>query len=1126
MDKSPSVCAGYFKEDLLFDIGGLVGEINPVPDYVALTFALLTRGIPTHPTRNLENLLGFEWNNLKSESFYRVPLEFPDWSSTIKGAGHDQNPALDFFSRLLPQALGEWGFICKLLVPEYPLFSALAEAGSKSSKANDELVDFFLPQANLVIEIDGGQHQDTLQKDFNRDRFLNDFGITTIRINTKDLASDNDNFAKAIDQIISRCSKSRSLAEYKDLALHGTADLHPITNELTAIIRLQIAVIFAIAHKQLSLSNKQWTVKIVTDFSAYPNRNWIDAAFDELFNWFELFAKLKSNQFSRPTINSQKEGLTFDISIFSRADNGVEYLPSISVRTCPVQFLPTKEKVPRLLLGVSYLSQIKRKGPITLPKVSDLAELNRRLFGHDTFLPGQEQLILNAISGNNSLGLMPTGGGKSLCFELKASLNVGTTIVVVPIKALGRDHEAELAAAGFAGRAVNIDSDTPPFKRKVFDERISNGEMRFVFVSPERFQSPDFRKVLVKLHGSHNLQMFVIDEVHCMSEWGHDFRPAYLMLPGVMRELAPNVPIMGLTATASVNVLRDIQSEFSIPEELVAYEMHRSRYELYFSILKGRSGPSEIRDEVISFIADSESEAPPPIHIFCRYVNGVSGVENIARVICNDKNNNLRVGIFSGEAPKNFSIDDPIKWLNQPITCVIEDYDKHYKPYVQSLWKAGKLDVIVTTKAFGMGVNKSNVRRTLHAGMPSSMEAFYQEAGRAGRDRHNANCDMLFTPEPDDAQKLFESLEKDNSPENMEAVTSSVSRSARGDFRAQIWFLNQSNISVEREACLVKRLHEHIEAAKSGTVDINFNQLGLEESQQKFLRPHFQHALFRLYQMGIIGPWTVLDWGRKGGQVESVRVQFNNQSFQQACSSVAVRMQAISGKGSASEYIKAVQELSKSNTNWDKLYTVLLNWVRQTQLLGRLRSTWNLYEQCRDFSPNRADEFRDKLEAFFRVDSNAFELASMRDLKISESTEVLQNLILMPDGQSLKEKAVLLRLAAQLSRLLEGTRDSPGLNLADGILRAVTMDTDSAIARRSLLLALPNGLLDYWRIEGRNLFTVISKNNEYARDNLGRWLLEEEPEREELLAYYSETKSIPVGLKLLDKLSCELENVI
>ncbi|SQC93523.1 ATP-dependent DNA helicase recQ [Cedecea neteri] len=220
------------------------------------------------------------------------------------------------------------------------------------------------------------------------------------------------------------------------------------------------------------------------------------------------------------------------MQLFSRPDDNAGNTPGITIYTSAVQshsFSIGGQSVAKLIRlrcsGKSYLSaENPQQRFVGLYPVECLNELNYRIFGHSSFRPGQETLILNALTGQKSLGLMPTGGGKSLCFQIPALLNQGVTIVVVPIKALGRDHCAELENAGFFGRVVNIDSDMPAALRdKIYQERILSGDMRFVFVSPERFQTDGFRRIVMNLRQAHLLRMFVIDEVHCMSEWGTIF---------------------------------------------------------------------------------------------------------------------------------------------------------------------------------------------------------------------------------------------------------------------------------------------------------------------------------------------------------------------------------------------------------------------------------------------------------------------------------------------------------------------------------------------------------------------------------------------------------------------------
>jgi ATP-dependent DNA helicase RecQ len=1129
---------------MLFEISGLRGPPSEVPEFVANTFAVLTRGAPTRPSPKLQQLMFLhrekhsnEWDSLSREALFLVGDGHRMWDQTIRGAPDGYNPALEFFDAILPIQLPEWAVIQQLIIPEFPLFRRLGAPGNLLSDENDEQVDFYLPQADLVIEIDGGTHRETRQawKDRNRDRFLEQFGILTLRLNTQDLRAENDAFNEFFSKLRTRCEESSRLEPYRRFIADRKHSEASLRYDLTAIIRFQMALMLAIAHRQLDPTKPEWRLNVSQDFAERSGPSWVAAAIDELFDWFALFARLSHLDFVPPRIVFGEDGLKFDVGLFSRPDDDTWRAAGITIRTSAVQDLPfalddkrppTTTRVPDY--GISYLTP--REEPVATdkpPSIIDLTELCRRVFGHDSFRPGQESLILNALSGQRSLGLMPTGSGKSLCFQLPALLKPGTTIIIVPIKALGRDHCAELEAAGFTGRVVNIDSDMPVTLRdKVYTGRILRGEMRFVFVSPERFQVSSFRDTVRGLRMHNQLRMFVIDEVHCMSEWGHDFRPSYLTLPGTLRELADDVSVLGLTATASVNVLRDIQAEFHIPDELVAYEMHRSRSELSFSVRKELSTATQIETEVAEIVASGEGNLPPPIHIFARYANGVLGVQTYATMLGNSRLG-LRVGSFSGTTPEKFEPAAAFKLLQNPGVPKPETFGD-YKRTVQELWKAGQLDVIVTTKAFGMGVNKPDVRHTLHAGMPGSMEAFYQEAGRAGRDRKPAFCHMLLRPEPDEAESIYTKLRKDLTPKTIaEALEkksdgSPLHRNHRGDFRAQLWFLSQGLISVDEEQALVARLHDVLRRSVGETVTIRAGQIAdLPHGSQRL-----QLTLYRLYQMGIVAPWAVTDWGRGEGEdaaVQSVEVRKLPTNFVEACSTIAGRIQAIDGKSAGLSTLEQVETLSTGEEDWQALYRLLLTWVRRKHLDSRLQSTWNLYSKSMAFTPDRATAFRDELEAFFKVDSNAFQLAALRDMTQEDVVTTLEELICGPGNGELKEQAALRKLYAQLSRLLEGTQDSPGLNLAAASLLLLTEDAPGIEARQRFRAAVPKGALFLWHEGGgRKLLALVASSGPLAREMIGEWLVEEKPDRQQLLAIHETIPARAVEAALLDELAAEM----
>lgn len=1140
-------CAGYFTGDLSFNISGMKGRAAPVPAFVANTFAVLTRGAPTRPSPKLKDLMlpawhehASEWEDLVREPLHLIGGTDQVWNMTVLGATDGYNPALKFIEDIMPTKLRDLAFIQRLIVPEFPLFRRLNAPGALISGPNDERVDFFLPQADLVIEIDGGPHREPRQawKDKNRDKYLESFGVLTLRLATDDLRAENHIFDSFLEKLRCRCDESPRLEPYRSFSSSRKYEAASLRYDMTAIIRFQIAVMVAICHRQLDLAESEWNLKITQDFQERDGIHWAEAAIVELMDWFALFARLAHCKFNAPKVHFGEDGLHFDMKIFDRPDDKPSLPNVINIRTSAVQDLPfplnggRPPKTSRVQdLGISYLSCFDSTSDVyRQPTIADLTELCRRIFGHDSFRPGQESLILNALSGQKSLGLMPTGGGKSLCFQLPALMGPGTTITVVPIKALGRDHVAELEAAGFTGRVVNIDSDMPaPMRDHIFAGRIRRGEMRFVFVSPERFQVERFRDLVKALRSSGQLRMFVIDEVHCLSEWGHDFRPSYLTLPGTLRELAEDVPVLGLTATASVNVLRDIQGEFQIPDEFVAYEMHRSRSELNFLIRKELSSPAMIGTAVVRIVANGDGNMPPPIHVFARYANGIMGVETYATTLSNT-GIGLRVGSFSGTTPKEFNPSEAFKRLQNPDIPQPENYED-YKKTVQELWKAGELDVIVTTKAFGMGVNKANVRHTLHAGMPSSMEAFYQEAGRAGRDRHPSLCHMHLRIEPDDAGLIYERLRHDLTPKAINAAIEKdidnkpLHRSRRGDFRAQLWFLAQGLIDIQVEEALVDRLHKILRQTPGETVPVQAADLAdLPHGAERL-----QLTLYRLYQMGLIAPWTVIDWGRSSVEntaVQAVEVTTLPITFADACETVAIRIQAIDGKLADISSLQRLRTLAEKDDQWSVLVKILLSWVRRKHLDSRLQSTWNLYSKSLDFTEEKAVEFREELEAFFKVDSNAFQLAALRDMAPKEISKELERLISDETGSLVKEKAELRKLSAQLARLLEGTQASQGLNLAAAVLVLLTEDTPDKEARLRFDAARTGGVLLYWQGHGRTLLNLVASANPVAREVIGKWLTEEKPDRQTLLEIYNAIPARAVEVALFDDLASVLADTI
>lgn len=328
----------------------------------------------------------------------------------------------------------------------------------------------------------------------------------------------------------------------------------------------------------------------------------------------------------------------------------------------------------------------------------------KQWFGHDGFRPGQFEIVRDIMDGNDLLAVMPTGGGKSLCFQLPAVLAPGLTIVVSPLIALMQDQVRQLQENGIAATYLNSSLPAAESSRRV--RELIAGEHRLLYVAPERLLMPGFAdEVLARIAQTSGLAAFTVDEAHCVSEWGHDFRPEFRQL-GVLRERFPDVPMHAFTATATERVRQDIVQALGLRQPCV-HVASFNRTNLYYAVReKGRG----TYDEILRMIRDDQGSGI----IYCL---SRKRVDEIASRLNAD-------GIAVLPYHAGLSADE--RQQNQ---------ERFIRDDVQ---------VIVATVAFGMGINKPDVRWVIHYDLPRSMEGYYQEAGRAGRDGARASCLLYF----------------------------------------------------------------------------------------------------------------------------------------------------------------------------------------------------------------------------------------------------------------------------------------------------------------------------------------------------------------------------------------------
>ena len=805
-----------------------------------------------------------------------VAQEGDQHSRTAPALDCDARLALDseeeriFLREWLPRVSAE---AARWALPQAPLESLVTSADASGTAARR--VDFLLSPVDggpaFVVEIDGAQHAHATAVDRARDALLEQAGYDVLRVPAAEVRCGAGGH---LDRVAARLGDPPDRARPREGAVLGSGPIE--------VHRTVLALAEALASGLLR--GDHWAIQIEGGAA------WLPKAIVPYLNLLLGFDRVWALAAAPETVHLRDGTHALDLR---RTRDG--YVPSpqqsasaptltllLEPQRGPGESLPAPRAAPAVVVRSAALpaaihlafdrEAAGAVAPPALPTNPDdlawgLTQVLRGVFAKEAFLQGQREALTEVLAGRDCAVLLPTGAGKSLIYQLAGLCLPGPTLVIDPIIALMEDQVAGLEGHGVDRVAALSHQTTLQGRTDDLIRQIESGDVLFVFVAPERLQMQELRDAMRTLaHGPTPVTLAVVDEAHCVSEWGHSFRPAYLNIGKVVRTICRDAagstpPLLALTGTASRAVLKDVLFELGVEQptgNTVVRPTSFDRPELHYAIervppreahqaLAGRfrSLPGQFRRHPAAFFSPRGDSTHSGI-VFVPYVTGPSGIVKTAETV------GAVIGgtpaIYSGRAPSGYR-GDRTDW-------------EQAKRQGARRFKDNEIPVLVATKAFGMGIDKPNIRYVVHFGMPAGIEAYYQEVGRAGRDGEDAHCLLILIEY--DAARDRALLAKDVSLEAIRDKPGAVKLAEQDDVTRQLRFHLKDFPGIEPEVRHCKRLLNAIEEAhgalgRMGQLQLPFWQRG-DGGDGEATQEAQERAIHRLVVLGIVDDYCK-EWG-------------------------------------------------------------------------------------------------------------------------------------------------------------------------------------------------------------------------------------------------------------------------
>lgn len=914
-----------------------------------------------------------------------------------------------FYQEILPK-LAPGAAIHAWTTPQLAL-SSLTK-GSIPAEAKQR-VDFYIAHPcglQLVIEIDGIQHQGRQLVDTARDKAIRAAGHQVVRVPVVEIRSGNGPALDMIRKQLEFLPRQANLAGFEplDLALLFAR----------SSLQIQLAILSALKSGHLLLADgMQWRISINPPPWIANHLLWMDLIQEAVDDFIALVAaihRLHKGKGLAIAAETGTDAVYDDPGIF-RAGSQI----SIAFGGEHANWLAFTISDSYLPFRIAYTLPISPPISELTPDHDTLEYLLHFIFRKDEFRPGQWETIERSIQGEDTIVLLPTGAGKTIAFQLASLVLPGPCLVIDPLIALINDQLDNLHEIG-VDRAVGLTSLLSAEERTAALNALASGNYLFIYVAPERLQMEDFRTALKALTAISPISLIAIDEAHCVSEWGHDFRTSYLNVARIARSYCEHnghvPPLVGLTGTASRSVLKDLQRELGIESyEAIVTPRDFDRKELTFQAIHCRSaekigrlrGLLETLPQRFAVAREiffqPRGKSTQSGLIFYPHVNGEFGMVDGYQAL---KGMIGAVGMYCGKSPKG--IPDEV-W--EDAKGAFADSFKH-----------NEITVLASTNAFGMGIDKPNIRYTIHYNLPGSIESFYQEAGRAGRDRNRSFCSIIISNDHPERTRLL--LNPSTPLKQIAQIVETVSWGEADDITRMMWFHAAAFRGVPEELADVRALMSEL------------GDLGAHRSAEirytRQTRTSREKAVHRLLSLGVVEDYThdyanqVINILVSGASNETIIDRFV--SYQRAYDARVAEVAETNTRPLAeSDRTALIEELAKR----------LIEFVYNTIELSRRRSLAEMLLACTE--GRSGEEIRARILAYLELGEFSELLEKARDGQVSMSTAIRQAI----DRTSSPNDAAELR--GQTARLLEAYPNNPSLLLIRTMAEMMSRDRDEGV---------------------------------------------------------------------------------